>query len=305
MKTIIQVLGPTGVGKSRISIQLAKQIGGEIISADSAQVYKDFNIGTDKLSPEERQGIPHHMIDIFSDCSQFNASIFLEHSFRISEDIINRGKIPIVCGGTALYLKTMIKGIFPENKVKRVSRERLNRIVDRRGLSSLFAKLKQIDPVYAAKIGKNDRVRIVRGMEIYYNNGCSPSEIFLKTKTPFEEYRFIRIGLNMEREQLYRKIDARVGRMIEKGLVNEVRLLKEKYDPECPAFKSLGYKEISLFFEDEKLCLGDAVALIKQHSRNFAKRQLSWFRQEKDISWFNPIQLSRIESLVINKLNLQ
>jgi len=302
MKNIIQVLGPTGVGKSRVALELAQRIDGEIISADSAQVYKDFNIGTDKINAEARKEVPHYMIDIFEDCSQFNASIFLKMSFEIAEDIIRRGKIPIVCGGTALYLKTMINGIFPEKEEKRISRERINRIVDRIGLDRFYRKLTQIDPKYAAKVGPNDRVRITRGMEIFYNNNCPPSEIFLKTVTPFEDYNFIRIGLNMEREILYQRIESRVDRMIERGLVDEVRQLKKKYHPDCPAFKALGYKEILSFLQDDSICLKEAIASIKQHSRNFAKRQLSWFRQEKDIHWFNPVQLERIHRLVTDKL---
>jgi tRNA dimethylallyltransferase len=302
-KKIIQVLGPTGVGKSRVALELAGRIGGEIISADSVQVYKDFDIGTDKLPESERRGISHHLIDILSDCTQFNASIFLELAFNAAEDIIDRGKIPIVCGGTALYLKTMICGIFPENKEKRVTRKQLNRIAERRGLACLYAKLKQVDPEYAHKIGKNDRVRIIRAMEIYYNNGCSPSEIFTRTRTPFADYEFIRIGLNVEREQLYRRIEDRVNRMIDKGLVEEVKRLKAIYSPSCPAFKALGYKEISMYLEDENISLVDAVEWIKQHSRNFAKRQLSWFRQEKNIAWFNPKQTGDIEQFIRNKLN--
>ncbi len=301
-KKIIQVLGPTGVGKSRVSIALAKRIGGEIISADSVQVYTDFNIGTDKLSLSERQNIPHYLIDILSDCSQFNASMFLERSFAVAEDIRSRGKVPIVCGGTALYLKTMITGIFPENEEKRVSRERLKHIAARRGLAGLFKKLQQVDPLYASKVGQNDAVRIIRALEIYYNNGAPPSEIFKQTRSPFFEYEFIRIGLDMDRELLYRRIETRVDDMIRRGLLEEVQRLQKKYAPSCPAFKSLGYKEMLLYMEDNTICFGETAQQIKQHSRNFAKRQLSWFRQEKDIVWFNPEQIEQIASFVVNKL---
>lgn len=300
-KNIIQILGPTGVGKSAITVKLAKEISGEIISADSMQVYKDFDIGTAKTSREEMRGIPHYLIDIYSDCSQFNTSIFLEKSFEISEDIIRRGSVPIVCGGTALYLKSMIKGIFPENKEKRVSRERLNRIVETKGLEYLWNRLNKVDPSYAQKIGKNDRIRIVRAMEIYYNNGIPPSEIFEQTRTPFQGYTFIRIGLNMDRQDLYKRIEQRVDRMIHEDLLEEVETLREKYPPHCPPFKSLGYKEMMMYLEDE-ICFEKAVELIKQHSRNFAKRQLSWFRQENDIHWFHPLDFNKINSLVTEKL---
>ncbi|MCP5101981.1 MAG: tRNA (adenosine(37)-N6)-dimethylallyltransferase MiaA [bacterium] len=300
-KKIIQILGPTGVGKSSAAVQLAKEIDGEIISADSVQVYKHFDIGTAKVTPKEEQGIPHYLIDIYSDCTQFNTSIFLEKSFAVSEGITGRGKVPIVCGGTALYLKCMITGIFPESKEKRVSREKLDRVVENRGLPYLWNRLNKVDPRYAQKIGSNDRVRIVRAMEIYYNNGIPPSEIFRHTRTPFHEYTFIRVGLNFGREELYRRIEARVDRMMERGLLEEVTRLREKYPPGCPPFKSLGYKEMWMYLAGE-VCLEEAVALTKQHSRNFAKRQLSWFRQENDIRWFNPRHFDNITAFVREQL---
>jgi len=301
MKTIIQVLGPTGVGKSTVAVELAKKIRGEIISADSMQVYKEFDTGTAKIGKEERQGVPHYLIDIYSDCAQFNASIFLRESFTISEEIIRRGNIPIVCGGTALYLKCMMEGIFPESGETRVSRAKLNRIADARGLEYMWNRLHKVDPRYAQKVGKNDKVRIVRALEIYYNNGAPPSEIFAQTQTPFHDYTFIRIGLNMERAALYREIEKRVDRMVEQGLLEETARLREKYPADCPPFKSVGYKEMLLFLEG-KISLEKAVELIKQHSRNFAKRQLSWFRQEKDIHWFHPHELGKIETLATSQI---
>jgi tRNA dimethylallyltransferase len=303
-KKIIQVLGPTGVGKSKVAVRLAERIGGEIISADSMQVYKDFDIGTDKLAKADRKNIPHYLIDILSDCSQFNASQFLEKSFAVARDIIGRGGVPIVCGGTALYLKTMITGIFPENKQKRVSRETLNRIVDRFGSARLWNKLERVDPAYARKIGPNDRIRIVRAMEIYYNNNeTPPSEVFRRTQTPFKDYEFIRVGLNMDRDKLYRSIENRVDEMIERGLVEEVKRLRKTYPPSCPPFKSVGYKEILMYLEGDGPGFKETVDLIKQHSRNFAKRQLSWFRQEEDIVWFEPGRYDEIEDFVLRKLN--
>lgn len=300
MKRIIQILGPTGVGKSSVAVELAKGIGGEIISADSMQVYRDFDIGTAKITAAEMQGIPHYLIDIYSNCSQFNTSIFLQRSFEISEDIVRRGCIPITCGGTALYLKSMIKGIFPENKEVRVSRETLNRIAGEKGTLYMWERLNRVDPAYARKIGRNDRVRIIRAMEIYYNNGVPPSEMFERTRTPFHEYEFIRIGLNMDREELYRRIEERVDLMVEQGLQDEVTRLREKYPPACPPFKSVGYKEMGMFLDGE-ICFERAVELIKQHSRNFAKRQLSWFRQETDIQWFHPRDLHEIGVFVREK----
>jgi len=301
MKKIIQVLGPTGVGKSGIAVALAKKFNGEIISADSMQVYRDFNIGTDKITPEAMENIPHHLVDILGDCSQFNASIFLEKSYAVSEEIISKKRLPIVCGGTALYLKTMIQGIFPEAKEKKVTREEIDEMVRVQGLLELWKKLHQVDPDYAAKIGPNDRVRITRALEIYYNNNIPPSEIFKKNITPYKDYDFIRIGLNLPREFLYKRIEDRVDKMIDKGLVQEVKELRKRYSQDCPPFKSLGYKEIVMFLENE-IKLDVAIELIKQHSRNFAKRQLSWFRQESNIDWFTPQELQNIENFIHSQL---
>jgi len=298
MKKIVQILGPTGVGKSSISVELAQRINGEIISADSMQVYKDFDIGTDKIKPEDMRGVPHYLLDIIDDSSQFNASIFLDKSFALAEDMVSRERIPVTCGGTALYLKTMIRGIFPEVKEKKVSRDELNDLVENKGLDHLFQQLKEIDPAYAEKIRENDRIRIVRGLEIYYNNGVPPSEIFKQTRSPFEEYTFVRVGLNMERSEIYRR---RVDRMIARGLVDEVKWLRGKYPDWCPPFKSLGYKEVMEVLNGQ-LEMDAAIALIKRRSRNFAKRQLSWFRQEKDIHWFNPRQVNEIHELVRKEL---
>jgi len=304
MKTIIQILGPTGVGKSSLSFTLAQHINGEIISADSMQVYQGFDIGTDKITLAQRLTLPHHLIDILSDCSQFNASIFLEKSFTAAEDIIKRGKIPLVCGGTALYLRIMMKGIFPESQHPRISRQKLEHLAENCGLERLFKRLAQVDPEYAAKIGPNDRIRILRALEIFYNNGSPPTEIFNQTQTPFENYQFIRIGLNTEREELYQRINRRVDLMIENGLINEVQELLKRYPINCPPFKSLGYKEI-LMYLDGQLCLQKAIDLIKQNSRNFAKRQLSWFRQEKNILWFTPDQQPQIENYIRKSLSKQ
>jgi tRNA dimethylallyltransferase len=194
----------------------------------------------------------------------------------------------------------MIKGIFPEGEQKRVSRQTLQRIVERQGLVPLWSKLSQIDPEYARKIGKNDKIRIIRAMEIYYNHQLPPSKLFASTQTPFKDYEFIRVGLNIPRDRLYNRIEQRVDDMINRGWVGEVKRLREKYPPGCPPFKSVGYKEI-LMYLDKEMDWQDAVGLIKQRSRNYAKRQLSWFRQEKDIRWFEPDQLEEIEKFVLKK----
>jgi tRNA dimethylallyltransferase len=292
MPPVIQILGPTGVGKSSVAMAMARQFGGEIISADSVQVYRGFDIGTDKVSTQTRRGIPHHLIDIITDCTQFNASKFMDLSFAAARDILDRGKVPLVCGGTALYLRVMIRGIFPENR-DGSRREQLKMRAASSGWGSLFEELRSIDPAYAAKIGPNDKVRLVRALEIYLNSGLAPSEAFRLTRSPFADFTFVRVGLQIAREKLYRNIDARVERMMANGLVDEVQGLLAIHPPSCPPFRSLGYKEILAHLRGET-DLATAVELIKRHSRQFAKRQLSWFRQERDIQWFSADDLAAI-----------
>ena len=303
MKNIIQVLGPTGIGKSDISIKIAEEINGEIISADSMQVYKDFDIGTAKINSVTRKDVKHHLIDILDDCSQFNATKFLKISHTLSERIIEKGRVPVICGGTALYLKSMIYGIFSEEKDKRISREKLQKIGEISGFDYLWNKLLNVDPDYAKKIGKNDKTRVIRGLEIYYNNGIPPSLIFKKTITPFNEYTFIRIGLNLHRKKIYERINSRVDIMIENGFIDEVKNLKEKYNIDCPPFKSIGYKEL-LMYLDNRITKDQSIDMIKQHSRNYAKRQLTWFRKEKDIEWFEPSDIKKILKFIKEKINL-
>jgi tRNA dimethylallyltransferase len=303
MSIIIQVLGPTGVGKSQVAVELAREIKGEIISADSMQVYRGFNIGTAKLSPKEMKNIPHHLIDILNDCSQYNAARFLKMSFDLTTGIVKRNHVPIVCGGTALYLKMMIQGIFPEIKKRRISRTRLKQLGESRGNEFLWQKLAEVDPGYARKIAVNDRIRLVRALDIYYNQGLPPSEIFKKTVTPFGGFLFVRIGLNLERDRLYDKINHRVDNMFKSGFIEEVKQLRQKYPPDCPPFSSLGYKEINRFLDGE-IDETEARHLIQQRTRNFAKRQLTWFRKEKDILWFHPDDMDRMIWLMKKKCTM-
>jgi tRNA dimethylallyltransferase len=283
MRHVVQLLGPTGSGKTRVALEAARALGAEIISADSVQVYQGFDIGTAKASPQERQQIPHHLIDIIGDCEQFNASKFLELSFAAAEGIWSRGRVVLACGGTALYLRVMMQGIFPESRAN--GRDELRKEAASRGWPALHRDLERIDPAYAAKISVNDHVRLVRALEIHRHSGLPPSEAFRLSRSPFAGCRFIRVGLHREREALYRAIDARVERMLAAGLVAEVRGLLEKHPPSCPPFRSLGYKEVLAHLRGE-ISLAEARELIQRHSRQYAKRQLSWFRQESDIRWF-------------------
>jgi tRNA dimethylallyltransferase len=296
MKPLIQILGATGVGKSQVACAIANQLDAEIISADSIQVYQGFDIGTAKMDPRRRQEIPHHLIDIISDCSQFNASKFLELSFAAAEQINARGKIPLVCGGTALYLRVMKQGIFAENK-NSATRRQLEEKAAQVGWPALWHELQSIDPVYAQKISPHDKIRLIRALEIHHHCGLSPSEAFKKSQSPFAAYRFIRVGLEMDRKKLYQRINRRAELMLENGLLAEVENLLKRYPPSCPPFKALGYKEIVAHLRGET-DLPTALELMQRHSRQFAKRQLSWFRQEKDIHWFVPENIEAITRFI-------
>ncbi len=283
MGPVIQILGPTGAGKSRTALAVARAVGGEIISADSVQVYQGFDIGSDKLPPGERRLIPHHLIDIIPDCAQFNASRFLELSFAAACGIWSRARVPVVCGGTGLYLTVMLQGIFPETK-ESGCREELKKMAAEKGWDALHAELERIDPEYARKISVNDHLRLVRALEIHRNSGLPPSRVFLLSHSPFAGCRFIRVGLHVERPALYRAIDARADRMLASGLVDEVRGLLRTRGAACPPFRALGYKEVLSHLRGE-IGLEAVRELIQRHSRQFAKRQLTWFRREKDIRW--------------------
>lgn len=298
---IVEVLGPTGVGKSRLAVTLAKTFGGEVVSADSMQVYRGFDIGADKITAVQMEGIPHHGIDILDAHEQYNAFRFLHNAWNWSCDIWKRDCLPIFCGGTALYLRVLQQGVFEEKCVGSDLRNFLRKRYAQEGNESLWNELWKIDPKYAEKIGQNDEKRIIRGLEIVHNTGMPPSKAFLQNKTPFRGSRFIRIGLNTDRGELYRRIEARVERMIASGLVAETRILREQYPRSAPPFSGVGYREICDHLEG-LITLEEAVTLIKQHSRNYAKRQLSWWRQEKDIIWFEPDQVDEITRLVGREL---
>jgi len=301
---IVQLIGPTASGKSELAITLAQKFRGEIISADSVQVYKGFDIGSAKVPAKIRAEIPHHLIDIIDNCIQYNAAQFLQKSYHAAVDILQRNKLPIVCGGTALYLKTMIKGIFPEKAKDERLRTSLKMRIASQGSLKLWEELKSIDPIYAAKISPQDKVRIVRALEIYYLHGSPPSELFKKTASPFEGFNFLRIGLLIERNRLYARINQRVEQMINSGLIDEVKALLQSKPENCPPFKAIGYREVLRFLKGELNYL-QMVDEIKKNSRHFAKRQLSWFRQEKDIIWFPDHDQDEIIKFIEQNWNAQ
>ena len=287
-KNLVIVLGPTCVGKSSTAIKLAGKIGGEIINCDSMQVYKGFDIGTDKTPLERQKGIPHHLLDVACPSTQFTAADFCRLALEAATSIINRNKIPIIVGGTGLYLKALLDGLFPEGKRKPVLRQKLEREVEEKGLESLREKLKEVDPVYFQKIGKNDKLRIIRALEVFTSTKKPLSKHFLASRSFVEDFNIIKIGLKLERNELYKRIEERVEKMFSQGIIQEVQnLLRKGVKENSPPFRALGYKYVVKFLKKE-ITLEEAMALTKKETRHYAKRQMTWFKKMDGIKWFSP-----------------
>ncbi|MFC1559690.1 tRNA (adenosine(37)-N6)-dimethylallyltransferase MiaA [Candidatus Margulisiibacteriota bacterium] len=286
LNNIIIIFGPTAVGKTDVSIKLAKKLNGEIISADSMQVYKGMDIGTAKPAKDEMKGIPHHLIDIRDPNEAWSVSDFISGCKKLTQEIIERGKLPIIVGGTGFYLNALIEGFsFPELKANKEIRERLSDEAKDQGSLHLHEKLKKIDPKTAERLHHNDTKRMIRALEIYELTGKPMSE--LESKGDTLPYEVTLIGLNMDRKELYKKIEDRVDKMLEAGLIEEVKgLLDKGYDKHLTSMEALGYKETIDHIRgkyDQKAY----VELLKKNTRNFAKRQLTWFRRFKNAAWFD------------------
>jgi tRNA dimethylallyltransferase len=287
-RNLVIVLGPTGVGKSRIAVDLALKFGGEIINGDSVQVYRGFDIGTDKPSAEARKGVPHHLIDAVEPGIQFTAADFVREALRAAQDISRRGLVPFIVGGTGLYLKALVEGLFPGPGRDPALRAEFEAEAREKGLEALFRRLEDVDPAYARKIRSRDRIRIIRALEVHSLTGRPLSEHFLQTKSPTRGSNVLKIGLRLEREVLYRRIEDRVDRMFERGLVNEVRgLLGRGVREDAPPFRALGYRHVRRYVRGE-ISLEDAKTLTKVDTRHYAKRQTTWFRKMEGVAWFSP-----------------
>lgn len=286
-KTILIIVGPTAVGKSEIALWLAQEYGGEIISCDSRQIYRGFDVGTAKPSPGVRQSIRHHLIDIINPEDQFSAADFARLATTAAENIISRGYLPIVVGGTGLYHKALVEGLFPGPGRDPVLRQNLKREAEQCGVQSLYEKLQQVDPDYARKITPKDGLRIIRALEVYQLTGQPLSYHFRLTQSPAREKGFIlhQIGLKLERKELYRRIEIRVDWMFDQGIVEEVKgLLARGISEQAAPFKGLGYRQILRYLKGE-ISLEEAVYLTKLETKHYAKRQLTWFKKSPGIIW--------------------
>lgn len=282
-KTVIILLGPTCVGKTGAAILLAKELATEIISADSMQLYRHMDIGTAKPTIEERAMIKHHMLDIVEPSDHFSAGKYIESVQGIIEDLHAKGKIPVITGGTGLYIKALTRGIFAGPSADWGLREELLSS-EKESAGSLYAKLRALDPEAASKIMPADIRRIIRALEVCLKTDSGISEMQKNSTRPLP-YAFIKIGLTRNRAELYGLIEKRVDSMLEKGFIDEVKNLLTM-QPGKTALQAIGYKEITSFLKGA-VCLKDAVALIKQSTRNYAKRQITWFKKEEAISWLD------------------
>lgn len=285
---LIILTGPTAVGKTAISLQLAKEVNGEIISADSIQVYRHMDIGSAKIKPEERQGIRHYLIDELEPSEEFNAYLFQKYARAYCQQIYAKGKIPIIVGGTGFYIQALLYDIqFEETETDPFIRLELEQLAIQKGNEYLHAMLREIDAESAANIHPNNIKRVIRAIEYYRQTGQKISyhnKIQKKRESP---YSFVYFVLNNHRDILYERIDKRVDQMITEGLVAEVEKLKSMgYDKTLVSMQGLGYKEICACLDGE-ISLTEAIYQIKRNTRHFAKRQLTWFRREKEVIWIN------------------
>ena len=287
-KPIVVLTGPTAVGKTELSIQLAKAIGGEIISADSMQVYKYMDVGSAKITPEEMDGVRHYLVDELEPFDEFHVVKFQEYAKKYLNEIYAHGKIPIIAGGTGFYIQALLNDIdFTEQESDSAYRKELEALAEEHGNQYLHDRLKEVDPESAEAIQPNNRKRVIRALEFFQETCGKISEHNAKEQMRTSPYNFAYFVLNDERSHLYKRIDARVDKMIEDGLEAEVRRLKEMgCTKDMVAMQGIGYKEM-LSYLDGSYSLEEAVYIIKRETRHFAKRQITWFKRERDVIWLN------------------
>ena len=284
---LIAIVGPTASGKTRLSVELAKELGGEIISFDSMQIYRGMDIGTAKPTMEERQGIVHHMLDIADPREDYSVSRFVEEADKLLQELLSQGKTVILVGGTGLYIDSLMKGLefapLPESGV----RQELTRIAQEQGIEVLMDKLRAVDPESAERIPPSNQKRVIRALEIYLESGKTMTQHNLETQQRPPKYEPLWIGLDyVNREALYARINRRVDLMVEQGLLEELqRLLAQGIPENATSMQAIGYKELMGYIRGE-CSLEEAKELLKQSSRRYAKRQRTWFRRNPKIHWF-------------------
>lgn len=289
---LLVILGPTATGKTELSLHVAKKINGEIISADSMQIYRDMDIGTAKVKQEIRNEIPHHMIDIISPEEEFSVAEYQEMVDELISSIHKQNKFPIMVGGTGLYIKAVIEGfLLPDMEKDPGLRKKLRTEASKYGNKHVHNKLKEVDPPLAEKLHPNDLRRVIRGIEICHQTGKTKTEYIREQKNKPDRYNALKIGLTRNRNKLYERINKRVDIMLKKGLITEVENLQKKYKLSKTARQALGYKEI-ISYLNGKIDKKEAINEIKQGTRHLAKKQLTWFKRDERINWINLSQTS-------------
>ena len=298
---LIIITGPTAVGKTSLSVQLALKINGEIISADSMQVYRGMDIGTAKIREEEKCGVPHYLIDILNPDEEFNVTIFKQKAEECIQDILSRGKMPIIAGGTGFYIQSVLYDVefsdFDEEKRAEI-KAMLEDTLEQKGINFMFDKLTEIDPEYAKVIHKNNIRRVLHGLEFNILTGGKLSEHNEEQRERTSPYNFLYCVLNDDRAKVYGRINSRVDDMLRDGLADEVRgLLNKGYSRNLPSMLGLGYKEMADYLSDE--CTYEAaVELIKRDTRHFAKKQLTWFKRERETLEVNRTKFDNEEQML-------
>lgn len=302
-KPLVILTGPTAVGKTKASIGLAKAIGGEIISADSMQVYKQMDIGSAKIKPSEMDGIPHYLVDILEPDEEFHVVLFQQMAKQAIQKIYEKGKIPILVGGTGFYIQAVLYDIdFSANEKDTSYREKLEKLAQTKGAEYLHDRLWEVDEKSAQDIHANNVKRVIRALEYFHQTGEKISEHNEEQRKKVSPYNFSYFVLNDERAHLYEKINLRVDQMINEGLVREVQSLKEKgYTRDMVSMQGLGYKEM-LDYLDNKCSLEEAVEIIKRDTRHFAKRQITWFKREFDVTWIDKKEYDYNEERILKAM---
>ncbi len=293
---VIIIGGATASGKSSLAMKLAKELNTEIISCDSMQVYREMNIGTAKPSIEDMNSVKHYMIDIINPDEDFNVVKYVSMVNPLIEDILSRNKIPIIVGGTGLYVEALMNNIdFSEKSIDLDYRKEMEKVAKEKGNEEIYNMLKEIDIDSANRLNINDTKRIIRALEVYHTTGQTITYYNSISKNKDSKYDFILFGIDVPREELYQRINDRVDKMLEKGLVNEVKEIYNKYSKFPTAMQGLGYKEEIRYLKEE-ITLEEMIELIKKETRHYAKRQITWFKAYKSIIWLSP--QSSIEEII-------
>jgi tRNA dimethylallyltransferase len=281
---LVVIIGPTGSGKTALSVALAQKFGGEIVNCDSVAMVREFEIGTAKASDAERQLVPHHLLDIVDPRGFITAGEYARQARERLTDITNRGRLPIIAGGTGLYLRALIEGLFPGPQRSEKLRTRLLETAEEQGNKYLHGILRRLDPAAAEKIHAHDVPKVVRAIEVCMASRHPMTELWKQGQDPLTGFRILRIGLDPERQELYERINLRALKMFEQGLVKETSDLRQKYGDDIQSLYSLGYKQAMQLLRNE-ISRETAIKAAQQAHRNYAKRQMTWFRREPDVSW--------------------